>query len=163
MTTSSQGNKKALEDVLLDQVALACERGRLEKAERLLENISGRGDEEKCKDTLCLGHLLKGRLCLHKGASEAALDSLGEALRIAEEIRFKEIILGVHHILGKTLWVLKRLDKADEHFRQALTLQKEIFKDLPGPLRKGFLRSRKARRLRDESLRLTEELLSRED
>jgi tetratricopeptide (TPR) repeat protein len=157
------GNKKALEDVLLDQVALACGRGRFEKAERLLEDISGRGDEEKCKDSLCLGHLLKGRLCLHKGAPEAALDSLGEALRLAEEIRFKEIILRVHHILGKALWVLQRLGEADEHFRQALAIQKEIYKDLPGPLRKGFLRSRKARRLRDESLRLTEELLSKED
>ncbi len=142
----------------LTELALAAER--LQQAARESDRLLRMARQENMKEYLAWGYLLRGRARSALGSFGDAESDLKEALKIAEEVGFRETAYQAHRGLAGLCNQLvdtegqRRLAQAKEHLTRAEKILKEMAESISeSGLRKRFVTSHQRRMIEADERR----------
>ncbi len=126
---TSTGNKNFYSRVLTDIAGFYFDRNELEKAMRYNEEALTIREELKIFGGAITNLLLLARICKQQNDADAAITALNKAMIIAEQIKVKPKIFGIHLLLSEIYESKKEVQLSFEHYKLYHRISEEVNKE----------------------------------
>ncbi|MGB0386335.1 MAG: CHAT domain-containing protein [Ardenticatenaceae bacterium] len=140
-----------------DLANLAHERGRLDEAQQLVQDLSGQIESNTWPRLAAQVRLLLAKCALSFSQTEQADQYAQVALELANFYSLREITIGAHHLMGQISERDAQLDKAWEHYQTAMQLIESLrVQLLVDELRIGFMDNKLP--IYEDAIRLSQQI-----